>query len=78
MSLANSRMSLGVLIGFALATTVWFSCSMLSNQDPASPTAAIPDRDAYYPGTETLAPDEMRVIACGTGMPNARPKQAAA
>ena len=24
------------------------------------------------------SPDEMRVIACGTGMPNARPKQAAA
>ena len=30
------------------------------------------------PNTEDLAPDEMRVIACGTGMPNARPKQAAA
>jgi ribonuclease Z len=35
-------------------------------------------RDVYYPGSEELAPDEMRVIACGTGMPNARPKQAAA
>ncbi len=35
------------------------------------------DREVYYPGTETLAPDEMRVVACGTGMPNARPKQAA-
>jgi ribonuclease Z len=43
-----------------------------------SPTAAVPDRDVYYPGTEALAPDEMRVTACGTGMPNARPKQAAA
>ncbi len=43
-----------------------------------SPTAASPDRDVYYPGSEALAPDEMRVIACGTGMPNARPKQAAA
>jgi ribonuclease Z len=32
----------------------------------------------YYPGSEPLAPDEMRIIACGTGMPNARPKQAAA
>jgi ribonuclease Z len=36
------------------------------------------ERDVYYPGTEDLAPDEMRVTACGTGMPNARPKQAAA
>ena len=43
-----------------------------------SPTAALENRDAYYPGTEALDPDEMRVIACGTGMPNARPKQAAA
>ena len=36
------------------------------------------DLDVYYPGTEELAADEMRVVACGTGMPNARPKQAAA
>ncbi len=43
-----------------------------------SPVKAIADRDAYFPGTEDLAPDEMRVTACGTGMPNARPKQAAA
>jgi ribonuclease Z len=39
---------------------------------------ALPERDVYYPGTEDLAPNEMRVTACGTGMPNARPKQAAA
>ena len=44
----------------------------------ASPVKAIQDREVYYPGTEDLAPDEMRVTACGTGMPNARPKQAAA
>lgn len=43
-----------------------------------SPTRALPERDAYFPGTEKLASDEMRVIACGTGMPNARPRQAAA
>ena len=33
--------------------------------------------DVYYPGTEELEPNEMRVVALGTGMPNARPKQAA-
>ena len=43
-----------------------------------SPVKALSERDAYYPGTEDIAPDEMRVTACGTGMPNARPKQAAA
>ena len=46
--------------------------------DAQSPTAPIPDLDVYYPGSEALASDEMRVIACGTGMPNARPRQAAA
>ncbi len=40
-----------------------------------SPVKALEVRDVYFPGTENLAPDEMRVTACGTGMPNARPKQ---
>ena len=39
---------------------------------------ALPDRDRYFPGTEDLKPNEMRIIALGTGMPSARPKQAAA
>jgi hypothetical protein len=43
-----------------------------------SPTGTSPNRDVYYPGTEALAPDEMRVIACGSGMPMPRLKQAAA
>ena len=42
-----------------------------------SPTEAR-ERDFYAPNSETLAPDEMRVIACGTGMPTPRPAQAAA
>lgn len=36
------------------------------------------ERGLYVPGSEKLAPNEMRVVACGTGMPSARPKQAAA
>ena len=43
-----------------------------------SPTKPYPQHDVYYPGTEELKPDEMRVIACGTGMPTPRLKQAAA
>jgi ribonuclease Z len=42
-----------------------------------SPVKARP-RDSYFPNSEDLGPDEMRVIACGTGMPTARPRQAAA
>ena len=38
---------------------------------------AAPDRYAYYPGTEALTKEEIRVIACGTGMPAARRGQAA-
>ena len=35
-------------------------------------------RDAYFPGTEELGPDEIRMTALGTGMPNVRVSQAAA
>ena len=48
------------------------------NPQAWSRTQPYPVHDVYYPGTETLAPDEMRVIACGTGMPMPRLKQAAA
>ncbi|MDH3970225.1 MAG: MBL fold metallo-hydrolase, partial [Rhodospirillales bacterium] len=44
---------------------------------PISPVQARA-RDTYYPNTENLAEDEMRVIACGTGMPTTRAAQAAA
>ena len=45
-----------------------------------SPTKGVPESEVnvYYPGSEDLKPDEMRVVALGTGMPSARPKQAAA
>ncbi len=36
------------------------------------------ERDYYSPNSEDLKPDEMRVIACGTGMPTTRAAQAAA
>lgn len=43
-----------------------------------SPTEPFANRDTYYPNTEALAEDEIRVIACGTGMPTTRASQAAA
>jgi ribonuclease Z len=42
-----------------------------------SPTGTAPDRYVYYPGTEELKKDEIRLIACGTGLPSARRDQAA-
>lgn len=47
-------------------------------ESKVSPVKPLADRDVYYPGTEALAPNEMRIVCCGSGMPNARPKQAAA
>ncbi len=34
-----------------------------------TPTGVYPTQEVYYPGTEALAEDEIRVIACGSGMP---------
>ena len=42
-----------------------------------TPTGEAPDRYGYYPGTEALSKKEIRVTACGTGLPAARRSQAA-
>ena len=42
----------------------------------AAPKAA--SRDNYFPNTESLGADEMRVTALGTGTPNFRRSQASA
>ena len=42
-----------------------------------SPVKATPNRAAYFPQTEDLKPDEMRIISLGTAMPFQRPAQAA-
>jgi len=41
------------------------------------PNGVAPDRYIYFPGTEKLGKDEIRLIALGTGMPAARRSQAA-
>ena len=41
------------------------------------PNVVVPDRYVYYPGTEVLAKDEIRIVCCGSGMPAARHGQAA-
>ena len=44
----------------------------------SDPVGTIDNRYSYHPGTEALGPDEIRIVACGTGMPAARRGQAAA
>ncbi|WP_415407951.1 guanitoxin biosynthesis MBL fold metallo-hydrolase GntH [Sulfurovum sp. CS9] len=74
----NTRRCLKNILIIPLAMLVTASFSQAETKPPATSVKALTDRDVYYPGTEDLKPDEMRVVACGTGMPNARPKQAAA
>ena len=83
-------MNRGLITGFAAGAITVASLMMWLPGNPVdtaraaestpaewSRTKPYPNHDVYYPGTEALAPDEMRVIACGTGMPTPRLKQAA-
>jgi ribonuclease Z len=80
MSKLGSRIAitLAVVAALAMAYSMGRSGDSAAVAQETSPTGVVDDRDVYYPGTEALAPDEMRVVALGTGMPSARPKQAAA
>jgi len=65
-------------VGLLAALTLSADAQVAEAKTERLPTKAVPELDVYYPGTEDLAPDEMRIVALGTGMPSARPKQAAA
>jgi len=72
--------ALGLIVGLILSNTGVSVISPVvaqSGEEIVSPVKAR-QRDTYYPNSEDLAPDEMRVIACGTGMPTTRAAQAAA
>ena len=63
---------------FVLATAMLISTiSWAAGGVVLSPTGVAPDRYVYYPGTEEIAEGEIRLIACGTGLPAARRDQAA-
>ena len=74
----------GVIVGLTLANHKLLSPVSSANAESSgkgkpmvSPTEARA-RDYYAPNSEALDPDEIRIIACGTGMPTPRPAQAAA
>lgn len=70
---------IGFLMGFVVAGLVLTIMSYTSNStDVTKYDETKTERLAYYPNTEVLGADEMRVIACGTGMPSQRMAQAAA
>jgi ribonuclease Z len=68
--------AVAVLAGFFLAQHFEVPSSVAQDHPKVSPVEPRA-RDFYVPNSEALAPDEMRIVACGTGMPTARPKQAA-
>ena len=71
-------LSLGIAIGVQLRDSqLPMPAAHAAGGKVKSPTGTAPDRYVYYPGTESLAPDEIRIVACGTGMPAARRGQAA-
>jgi ribonuclease Z len=78
------KMTLAFIAGIAATAGLLAALTMSANlqvteaKSKLSPTKALPELDVYYPGTEDLSPDEMRIVALGTGMPSVRPKQAAA
>ena len=67
----------GIAIGIAV-TAGFITLVAASSTEEVSPVKAREPRDVYLPNSEDLGPEEMRVIACGTGMPNPRMAQAAA
>jgi ribonuclease Z len=69
---------LGAIVLLVIGAFLGYLATQLRPADERTVQAAAPELDVYYPGTEELAPDEMRVVALGTGMPSVRPKQAAA
>ncbi len=66
-----SGLAIGIGLMAALLVLVAATTAPVSPVEPR-------ERDVYHPNSEALAPDEMRVIACGTGMPTTRAAQAAA
>jgi ribonuclease Z len=66
----------GIGVGIAL-TAVFVLMVAASSTEEISPVKSR-EGDVYFPNSEDLGADEMRVIACGTGMPTTRAAQAAA
>jgi ribonuclease Z len=73
-SIKRKTMAAVITAGIMVLTT---SLGHAAGGKVTSPTGTAPDRYVYYPGTEALDKDEIRLLACGTGLPAARRDQAA-
>jgi ribonuclease Z len=68
-----------IVCGSVLLAAIFFfpMLSIAAGGKMESPTGTAPDRYVYYPGTEPLAKDEIRITVAGSGLPAARRGQAA-
>ncbi|WP_422037037.1 guanitoxin biosynthesis MBL fold metallo-hydrolase GntH [Roseibium sp.] len=73
----RSIATLAILLGSAALVIPEGDHVQAAGGKVTDPTGTAPDRYVFYPGTEALGEDEIRMTACGTGMPSARHKQAA-
>jgi ribonuclease Z len=71
----NRLTALGAIMGMLLALPS--APAHAAGGVVKGPNGTAPDRYVYYPGTEDLGKDEIRLFACGTGLPAARRDQAA-
>lgn len=72
-------MKKGIILGIAIGSVL--SITLLGLLAFIEVKQAVPQpgelMETFYPGTEEVGENEIRIVALGTGMPNARPKQAA-
>jgi ribonuclease Z len=68
----------GLTAGLLLSPISTAQAAVSGKDKPVVSPTEPRERDFYAPNSEKLASDEMRVIACGTGMPMTRMAQAAA
>ena len=64
--------SIVAVAGAMVLSITAFTTAFAAGGKVKGPNVVAPERYVYYPGTEVLAKKEVRVIACGTGMPDAR------
>jgi len=79
----NNRLAVAVVsvavLAFAVisARTQTAESTVQSEAAETKEQSATKGLDKYYPGTEKIGANEMRIVACGTGMPAQRRSQAA-
>ncbi len=78
LAIATVAYQLGNADGYAGRTLQIIEASNAADERLEISPVKARERDFYAPNSEDLAPDEMRLIACGTGMPTTRSAQAAA